>query len=111
VQPYNQNNVFQTHEEAITDLISNIGHISHKQLPFMLYQISTKFRDEMKPRSGLLRAREFLMKDLYTFDVNAEEAVKSYHLIRDAYEKIFERLQVPFVKGKVTTRCSSVKSV
>ncbi|XP_065331513.1 probable proline--tRNA ligase, mitochondrial [Cloeon dipterum] len=87
-----------THEEAITHLLGTAGHISHKQLPLMLYQISTKFRDEMKPRSGLLRAREFLMKDLYTFDASLEDAEKTYHLVRDAYEKIFNNLQVPFVK-------------
>jgi prolyl-tRNA synthetase len=89
----------QTHEEAITDLISSVGHISHKQLPLLLYQISSKFRDEMKPRSGLLRTKEFLMKDLYTFDTSVENAVETYKLISSAYSKIFDRLEVPYVKG------------
>jgi hypothetical protein len=57
----------------------------------------------MKPRSGLLRTKEFLMKDLYTFDASVEHAEKSYQLIRNAYSKIFDRLEVPYVKGQLTT--------
>ncbi|XP_059473810.1 probable proline--tRNA ligase, mitochondrial [Neocloeon triangulifer] len=86
-----------THEEVVADLLASTGHISHRQLPLKLYQVSTKFRDEMKPRSGLLRAREFLMKDLYTFDASLDEADKSYQLVRHAYQGIFDALHVPYV--------------
>lgn len=63
-----------------------------------LYQINTKFRDEMKPRYGLIRAKEFLMKDLYTFDLDLKSAKETYHQVQEQYRKLFESLQIPFVK-------------
>jgi prolyl-tRNA synthetase len=77
-----------THEEVITDIVRNEIK-SYKQLPLNLYQIQTKFRDEVRPRFGLMRGREFIMKDAYSFDVDDEGANKSYELMRDAYCKIF----------------------
>ena len=80
-----------THEEVITDLVRNNVQ-SYKQLPFMLYQIQTKFRDEVRPRFGLMRGREFLMKDCYSFDVSVEKAKESYDIMQKAYCRIFDRL-------------------
>ncbi len=77
-----------THEEVITDIVRNEVK-SYKQLPLNLYQIQTKFRDEIRPRFGLMRGREFIMKDAYSFDVDDDGANKSYELMRDAYCKIF----------------------
>ncbi len=77
-----------THEEVVTDIVRNDVK-SYKQLPLNLYQIQTKFRDEIRPRFGLMRGREFIMKDAYSFDVDDEGANKSYELMRDAYCKIF----------------------
>lgn len=95
----------QTHEEAITDLVAYLPQLTHKQLPLKLYQITSKFRDEIKPRFGLLRSREFTMKDLYTFDKTVETAQQTYELVCKAYDTIFQRLNTPFVKG--TERFSS----
>lgn len=78
-----------THEEVVTDIVRN-SIKSYKQLPLNLYQIQTKFRDEIRPRFGLMRGREFIMKDAYSFDVNDEMAEKSYRDMHDAYCKIFE---------------------
>ena len=79
-----------THEEVITTLVA--GEInSYRQLPKIFYQIQTKFRDEIRPRFGLMRAKEFLMKDAYSFDVNDEAAQISYQKIYDAYVRIFQR--------------------
>ena len=64
-----------------------------------VYQISNKYRDEMKPRFGIMRAREFLMKDMYSFDINVDEANKSYNQVSECYDKIFSRIGVPYVKG------------
>ncbi|KAF4518342.1 hypothetical protein B566_EDAN007069 [Ephemera danica] len=89
--------VSPTHEEAVTDLVASLGNLSYRQLPLLLYQVSPKFRDEAKPRSGLLRAREFLMKDLYSFDVSLELAQATYSAIRDAYHRIFSLLGVKYV--------------
>jgi prolyl-tRNA synthetase len=84
-----------THEEVITDLIR--GEIkSYRQLPVNLYQIQTKFRDEIRPRFGLLRGREFIMKDAYSFDRNDAGADKSYQAMYDAYMRIFTRLGMVF---------------
>ncbi len=80
-----------THEEVITDLVRNNVQ-SYKQLPIMLYQIQTKFRDEVRPRFGLMRGREFLMKDCYSFDVSIDNAKKSYELMQKSYHRIFNRL-------------------
>lgn len=79
-----------THEEVVTSLIK--GEIrSYRQLPINLYQIQTKFRDEIRPRFGLMRGREFLMKDAYTFDADEESFKKSYQKMVDAYFKVFKR--------------------
>ncbi len=79
-----------THEEVITS-IAREGIRSYKQLPINLYQIQSKFRDEIRPRFGLLRGREFIMKDAYSFDVDEEGLDKSYKIMADAYKRIFER--------------------
>jgi len=79
-----------THEEVITDLVGN--HIkSYRQLPITLYQIQTKFRDEVRPRFGVIRSREFIMKDAYSFDRDREGLDKSYQKMYEAYEAIFKR--------------------
>ncbi|MDR1242039.1 MAG: proline--tRNA ligase [Deltaproteobacteria bacterium] len=84
-----------THEEVITDLIR--GEVrSYRQLPISVYQIQTKFRDEVRPRFGLMRGREFIMKDAYTFDRDDQGADKSYWDMFRAYEKIFDRLALGF---------------
>jgi prolyl-tRNA synthetase len=80
-----------THEEVITDLFrKNIA--SYKDLPKNLYQIHWKFRDEIRPRFGLMRGREFLMKDSYSFDLNEEDARKTYDLMYETYFKIFRKM-------------------
>ncbi|MEM1347545.1 MAG: proline--tRNA ligase, partial [Myxococcota bacterium] len=84
-----------THEEVVTD-IARRGLKSHKQLPVNLYQIQTKFRDEPRPRFGLMRGREFIMKDAYSFDIDAEGARRSYEIMKAAYDRIFERMGFEF---------------
>ncbi len=84
-----------THEEAITDLVRNEIR-SYRQLPLSLYQIQTKFRDEIRPRFGLMRGREFIMKDCYSFDVDEETAIKTYWRMFEAYKKIFKRCGLEF---------------
>ncbi len=84
-----------THEEIITDLARREIK-SYRDLPKNLYQVQTKFRDEARPRGGLLRGREFLMKDAYSFDVNEEKAHESYETMRVAYRKIFDRLGLDY---------------
>ncbi len=79
-----------THEEVITS-IAREGIRSYKQLPVNLYQIQSKFRDEIRPRFGLLRGREFIMKDAYSFDASQEGLEKSYKIMWEAYTRIFER--------------------
>ena len=85
-----------THEEVVTELVKATVN-SYKQLPLMLYQIQTKFRDEYRPRFGLLRVREFLMKDAYSFDADATGLDRSYELMYRAYERIFTRCGIPYV--------------
>ncbi|KUL91223.1 hypothetical protein ZTR_01701 [Talaromyces verruculosus] len=85
-----------THEEEITSLVASLVN-SYKELPLRLYQISRKYRDEARPRQGLLRGREFVMKDLYTFDYNAEQALATYEATREAYKRIFDTLKVPYL--------------
>lgn len=80
-----------THEEVITDLMRHEIR-SYRQLPQRLYQVQTKFRDEIRPRFGLMRGREFLMKDAYSFDATIKGAEESYKLMFDAYMRIFARL-------------------
>ena len=84
-----------THEEVITDYVRNNIN-SYRDLPFCLYQIQTKFRDEIRPRFGLMRAKEFIMKDAYSFDLTEEKAKESYQKMRSVYNIIFSRLGVPF---------------
>ncbi|MFA7237709.1 MAG: proline--tRNA ligase [Phycisphaeraceae bacterium] len=85
-----------THEEVITMLVKN-SISSYRQLPLTLYQIQTKFRDEFRPRFGVLRSREFQMKDAYSFDTTLEGLDKSYQAMYDAYCRIFERCGIPYV--------------
>ena len=84
-----------THEEVITDLCRNEIR-SHKQLPVTFYQIQTKFRDEIRPRFGVMRSREFVMKDAYSFDLSGEQMDKSYKSMRDAYVKIFSSIGLDY---------------
>jgi prolyl-tRNA synthetase len=84
-----------THEEVITDLARREVH-SWRDLPINLYQIQTKFRDEIRPRFGLMRGREFIMKDAYSFDVSDEAAMLSYQKMFDAYKRIFTRCGLDF---------------
>lgn len=84
-----------THEEVITDLVR--GEVrSYRQLPLNLYQIQTKFRDEIRPRFGLMRGREFVMKDAYSFDKDEEGANESYKSMFDAYVRCFQRMGMRF---------------
>lgn len=84
-----------THEEVITDLVR--GEVrSYRQLPINLYQIQTKFRDEIRPRFGLMRGREFVMKDAYSFDRDQAGCDESYKAMYDAYQRIFSRLGLRF---------------
>jgi prolyl-tRNA synthetase len=85
-----------THEEVFTLLVKDM-YSSYKDLPLSLYQIQNKYRDEARPRAGLLRGREFVMKDAYSFDVNDEGLEVSYQAQRAAYERIFTRLGVDYV--------------
>lgn len=84
-----------TNEEAMVELVKNRVN-SYKDLPVNLYQINTKFRDEARPRYGLLRGREFLMKDAYSFHANKEDMVREFNLMEATYKKIFTRLGLDF---------------
>lgn len=84
-----------THEEVITDIARREIH-SYRDLPINLYQIQTKFRDEIRPRFGLMRGREFIMKDAYSFDVSDEAASESYRKMHQAYKNIFNRCGLEF---------------
>ncbi|CAD5116673.1 DgyrCDS5539 [Dimorphilus gyrociliatus] len=92
-----------THEETVTSLVQSLSPISYKNLPIKLYQIGPKFRDEMRPKNALLRCREFLMKDLYSFDDNLENSLKTYKDLNKAYENIFNRLNLDFFKVQADT--------
>ncbi len=85
-----------THEEVITKIISQTIH-SYKQLPINLFQIQTKFRDEIRPRFGLMRSREFIMKDAYSFHSNEKDLHSTYLEMKSAYEKIFTKCGLNFV--------------
>ncbi|WDH79945.1 proline--tRNA ligase [Microbacterium esteraromaticum] len=85
-----------THEEAFTLLVKDL-YSSYKDLPLTIYQIQDKYRDEARPRAGLLRGREFTMKDAYSFDASDEGLDASYAAQRDAYERIFQRLGLEYV--------------
>ncbi|WP_370263303.1 proline--tRNA ligase [Limnobacter sp.] len=84
-----------THEEVITDVVRKEVK-SYRQLPLNLYQIQTKFRDEIRPRFGVMRGREFVMKDAYSFDRDQEAALKTYDAMYEAYRRIFTRLGLNF---------------
>ncbi|MBN8555465.1 MAG: proline--tRNA ligase [Deltaproteobacteria bacterium] len=84
-----------TSEEAITDLVRRDVK-SYRQLPLNFYQIQTKFRDEIRPRFGIMRGREFIMKDAYSFDIDEASAIKSYEEMRKAYRRIFTRTGLNF---------------
>jgi len=84
-----------THEEVITDLVRNEVN-SYKQLPMNIYQIQTKFRDERRPRFGVMRSREFIMKDAYSFHLNKESLDDTYQLMYDTYSRIFSRFGFKF---------------
>ncbi|SQI42815.1 Proline--tRNA ligase [Leminorella richardii] len=84
-----------THEEVITDLVRN-EISSYKQLPLNFYQIQTKFRDEVRPRFGVMRSREFIMKDAYSFHTTQESLQVTYDKMYDAYSKIFTRMGLDF---------------
>ena len=84
-----------THEEIISTLATELE--SYRELPQMWYQFQTKLRDEPRPRAGLMRTREFTMKDSYSFDLGPDELDESFRLHRDAYTRIFERLSIPAI--------------
>ncbi|GJF09610.1 proline--tRNA ligase [Mycolicibacterium cyprinidarum] len=85
-----------THEEFFTLTVKG-EYSSYKDFPLRLYQIQTKYRDEARPRAGILRGREFIMKDSYSFDLDEDGLKNAYHAHREAYQKIFERLAVRYV--------------
>ncbi len=85
-----------THEELFTLTVKG-EYSSYKDFPVLLYQIQTKYRDEARPRAGILRGREFIMKDSYSFDVDEDGLKTAYHAHREAYQRIFNRLQVRYV--------------
>ncbi|MCM8772081.1 MAG: proline--tRNA ligase [Candidatus Omnitrophica bacterium] len=96
IDRHNREMIFgPTHEEVITDIVRRYIR-SWKQLPIILYQIQTKFRDEIRPRFAIIRAREFLMKDAYSFDVDERGLDNSYNLMKETYKKIFERCGLKF---------------
>jgi len=84
-----------THEEVITDMARNVLS-SYKQLPVNFYQIQTKFRDERRPRFGVMRSREFIMKDAYSFHLDADSLQKTYDAMYQAYTRVFERMGLMF---------------
>ena len=102
-----------THEEMFTLLVKDM-YSSYKDLPVTLYQIQTKYRDEFRPRAGLIRGREFIMKDAYSFTIDEEGMRKAYYDERGAYERIFQRLDLKYVPvfamsgpmgGSASSRC------
>jgi len=92
-----------THEETVTDLVASFGHLSHKQLPIKLYQITQKYRDEIRPRFGLMRGREFTMKDMYSFHADEEDIMRFYDNVCTSYENILKKLGLDFVKVRADT--------
>lgn len=88
-----------THEESFTDLVRQTIK-SYRDLPLILHQIDRKYRDELRPRFGLLRSREFVMKDAYSFHASQEDALETYDVMADAYSRIFDKLRCDWVKVK-----------
>ncbi|RYP57565.1 hypothetical protein DL770_010639 [Monosporascus sp. CRB-9-2] len=91
-----------THEEEITALVSRTVK-SYKTLPLRLYQIGRKYRDEKRPRHGMLRSREFIMKDLYTFDYSTKSALSTYEEVRSAYSRLFAELKLPYLVAEASS--------
>src|SRR5450756_182969 len=91
-----------THEEVITDTVRDTIN-SYRQLPINLYQIQTKFRDEVRPRFGLMRGREFIMKDAYSFHTSRESLDETYDAMRDAYTRVFHRCALDHVPVEADT--------
>lgn len=91
-----------THEEIFAQLVKS-EYSSYKDLPVILYQIQTKYRDEERPRAGILRGREFVMKDAYSFDLDDDGLKAAYNAHREAYQKIFRRLEVKYVVVSATS--------
>ncbi|WIG61262.1 MAG: Prolyl-tRNA synthetase, bacterial type [Ktedonobacterales bacterium] len=91
-----------THEEAVTDLVRAVVD-SYRQLPLMVFQIQTKFRDEPRPRGGLIRLREFLMKDAYSFHTMQEDFDEYYERVVEAYRRIYKRLDLPVLVVEADT--------
>jgi prolyl-tRNA synthetase len=91
-----------THEELFTQVVKG-EYASYKDYPVMLYQIQNKYRDEARPRAGILRGREFLMKDSYSFDLTDDGLAESYRLHREAYVRIFDRLGMRYVVVEATS--------
>lgn len=91
-----------TCEEDITELVKSLAS-SYKDYPLLYYQINTKFRDEKRPRSGLLRGREFIMKDAYLFDISPSEAMNSYNSMVETYTNVLKALRVSYVKAEADT--------
>ena len=88
-----------THEEEITSLVGSLVQFQ-RDMPIRLYQISRKYRDEPRPRQGLLRGKEFLMKDLYTFDADSASALITYESVKTAYCNLFDELKLPYLMAK-----------
>ncbi|VVC86845.1 unnamed protein product, partial [Leptidea sinapis] len=84
-----------THEEAVTELMADVGPLSYKQLPLLIYQISNKYRDELRPKHGLLRAREFQMLDLYGVHADEASAASVYDDVTGVYRRLFDSLHLP----------------
>lgn len=91
-----------THEEEITTLVASTLK-SYKDLPIRLYQTTRKYRDEARPRQGLLRSREFIMKDLYSFDISFEDAIAAYQEVSAAYRNIFAELKLPILVAEASS--------
>ncbi|KLU89326.1 prolyl-tRNA synthetase 1 [Magnaporthiopsis poae ATCC 64411] len=91
-----------THEEEITSLVKQTV-VSYKNLPLRLYQITRKYRDEFRPRKGLLRSREFMMKDLYTFDVSVKSALATYDEVRATYDRLFSEMRLPMLVAEASS--------
>ena len=93
-----------THEEAICSIIASYHmQLSYMHLPLRLYQTTTKYRGEFRPHSGLLRCREFLMNDLYTFDINETSALETYDEVAQIYDSIFSKLKIEVFKAEAQT--------
>lgn len=80
-------------------MIASLVHLNRRQLPLLLYQIDSKFRNELRPRFGLLRANQFVMKDLYSFDLDRQSAIRTYEKVCQGYEDLFDHLGLNFIKG------------